>query len=210
MLMFYFVKAPYLLKKMYPQCVWEIKTDKKEIFLTFDDGPTPEVTWFVLDELKKYNAKATFFCIGQNVKDNPALYREILSQGHLTGNHTFDHVNGWRVPDAEFIENITSAKELIRSRLFRPPYGKITKFQLKIISGDKLRLKTIMWTVLSGDFDEKVSDEKCYRNVIRNARNGSIVVFHDSKKAFSRMRYALPKVLDYYSSKGFTFNTLPL
>lgn len=208
--MFYLTTAPYLLQKIYSECIWKINTDKKEIFLTFDDGPTPEVTWFVLGELAKFQARATFFCIGSQVKNYPALYKEIIAHGHRTGNHTYDHLNGWRVKDNEYIDNIQLAKDVINSRLFRPPYGKITKFQLKILEGDKFRMKTVMWTVLSGDFDTTVSNEKCYQNVVRNTREGSIVVFHDSEKAFTRLRYALPKTLDHFAAKGFQFNTLPL
>ncbi len=207
--MFYLVKAPYLLKKMYPACIWNFKTDKKEIYLTFDDGPTPEVTWFVLGELKKYNALSTFFCIGKNVKDNPSLYKEIITQGHRTGNHTFNHLNGWRTNDNIYIENISLAKEVIHARLFRPPYGKITNFQIKILQGQKFGMKIIMWSVLSGDFDQKLTGEKCYKNVVKNAGPGSIIVFHDSRNAYSRLRYALPRVLEYYSDLGYQFKTIP-
>ena len=207
--MFYLVKSPYLLKKMYPECVWNYKADKKEIYLTFDDGPTPEVTWFVLGELKKYNAMGTFFCIGKNVKDNPGLYREIIGQGHRTGNHTYNHLNGWRTKDEVYIENIALAKEVINSKIFRPPYGKITKFQMKMLEGERFRMKTIMWSVISGDFDQKLTAEKCYNNVVKNAKPGSIVVFHDSENAYTRLRYALPRVLNFYAEKGYDFKAIP-
>ncbi len=195
---------------MYPDCIWDIKTHEKIIYLTFDDGPHPEVTQFVLEELKKYNARATFFCIGKNVEEHFDVYKNIIDQGHAVGNHTYDHLNGWRVNDKEYLDNIFKAKKIIASNLFRPPYGKITKFQLKQLAGEKYKLKSIMWSVISGDFDEKVTGKECYLTVVRNAKEGSIVVFHDSMKAWDRLRYALPLVLKYYTEKGFKFKSIIL
>ena len=206
--MFYFVKTPWLLRKLYPQCIWEVKTTQKEIYLTFDDGPHPETTPFVLGELKKYNAKGTFFCVGKNVKKYFDTYRQLISDGHKPGNHTYNHLNGWKTTDKEYLEDILQAANLIDSNLFRPPYGKITQFQLKALQGKKLNLKTIMWNVLSGDFDEKITPENCYLNVTNNAGPGSIIIFHDSLKALPRLQYALPRVLEYFTEKGFQFKII--
>jgi len=207
--MFYLKKTPTLLKKIFPERIWKINTDEKILYLTFDDGPHPEATLFVLDELKKYNAKATFFCVGQNVKENFSVYQRIISEGHKPGNHTYSHLNGWKTDDKTYVEDIAKASKIIDSDLFRPPYGRITKFQIKTISGEKLHLKTIMWDVLSGDFDPSVNGENCYLNVINNAKPGSIVVFHDSLKSFATLQYSLPKLLGYYFNKGYKFDTLP-
>jgi len=178
------------------------------LYLTFDDGPNPDATTFVLQQLKKYNAKATFFCIGENVKEYFDIYKQVISDGHKPGNHTFNHLNGWRTDDKKYLEDIKEAANIIDSEFFRPPYGRITKFQLKALQGGKFKLKTIMWDILSGDFDVKVSPENCYLNVINNAKPGSIIVFHDSIKAFSRLEYALPRVLNFFSEKGFQFKIL--
>ena len=203
--MFYLVKTPWILKKLYPSCVWDIKTDDKKVYLTFDDGPQPGITEFVLDELKRYKAQATFFCIGKNVIEFPSIYQRILDEGHLVGNHTMNHLNGWKTSDKEYLENIASASDIIQSRLFRPPYGRITRFQLHQLSMNRFNLKTIMWSVLSGDFDETITSEQCYLNVIRNAKAGSIILFHDSQKASLKIKELLPKVLHYFTQNGFSF-----
>ncbi|HUZ61193.1 MAG TPA: polysaccharide deacetylase family protein [Hanamia sp.] len=207
--MFYLKKTPWILKKLYPGCTWNIKTDENTLYLTFDDGPHPQVTPFVLETLKKYNARATFFCLGKNVKENFSIYTRIISEGHKPGNHTYHHLNGWKIDDKKYLEDIEEAAKIIDSNLFRPPYGKITRFQLKAIAGEKLKLKPIMWDVLSGDFDTSVTVENCYLNVINNAKPGSIIVFHDSLKSFPVLQQVLPKVLEYYSNKGFLFKILP-
>ena len=206
--MFYLVKTPWLLKKLYPDCLWDIKTHEKVIYLTFDDGPHPVATTFVLEQLKKYNAKATFFCIGKNVEENFNEYTKIIEEGHAVGNHTYDHLNGWKTDDEIYLDNIFKAKKIIDSNLFRPPYGKISRFQLKQLKGDKYKLQTVMWSVLSGDFDKNISGEQCYVTVTRNAVEGSVIVFHDSEKAFQRLQYALPLVLQYFSEKGFEFKSI--
>lgn len=207
--MFYFVKTPWLIKKMYPGCQWQIEGTGKNLYLTFDDGPHPQATPFVLQELKKYDARATFFCIGKNVRDYFEIYRQILLASHKPGNHTFNHLNGWKTPDKKYLEDILQASKLIDSNLFRPPYGKITRFQLSALRGAGVNLKTIMWDVLSADFDETITPENCYLNVINNAAPGSIVTFHDSEKAFSRLEYALPRVLEYFTARGFQFKEIP-
>jgi peptidoglycan-N-acetylglucosamine deacetylase len=206
--MFYLVKTPLLIKKLYPECLWDVKTSENILYLTFDDGPTPDVTSYVLDELKKYNAKATFFCIGKNVKEHFDIYKRIIAEGHKPGNHTFSHFNGWKTDDRKYLDDIKQASNIIDSEFFRPPYGRITKFQLKALQGENFKLRTVMWNVLSGDFDVKISRENCYLNVIKNVKPGSIVVFHDSLKAFARLEYTLPRVLDFFSDKGFQFKIL--
>lgn len=206
--MFYLIKAPWLLQKLYSSCIWKIPTDEKILFLTFDDGPDPVATPFVLDQLENHQAKATFFCIGENVKKYPEIYQQILDRGHAVGNHTYNHLNGWKTKDEIYFQNILKASEVITSKLFRPPFGRITRFQLKMISGARLDLKTIMWHVISADFDTSISPDQCYLNVVNNAEKGSIVVFHDSQKAFPNMKGSLPKVLNYYKERGFRFESL--
>jgi peptidoglycan-N-acetylglucosamine deacetylase len=206
--MFYFVSTPWVIKRLYPKCTWEINTSEKVLYLTFDDGPHPLATPFVLEQLKQYKASATFFCIGKNVTENADLYKRIIDEGHRAGNHTFSHLNGWKTGDREYGDDVLKAKEIIESDLFRPPYGRITKFQSELLHGEKYSLKTIMWDVLSGDFDNAISGEDCYLNVINNAKGGSIVVFHDSEKAFERLKYALPRVLEYYAGKGYEFRAI--
>lgn len=206
--MFYLIKAPWFLQKFYGDCVWKIKTDEPVLYLTFDDGPHPKATPFVLDQLRKYGAKATFFCIGANVEKYPEVFQQIIQEGHSIGNHTYDHLNGWKTNDELYFRNVEKAQQVINSDLFRPPFGRITKFQQKIISGLRLKLKTIMWHVLSADFDDSLNADQCYLNVVNNAEKGSIVVFHDSQKAFSNMSGSLPRILSYYSEKGYTFQRL--
>ncbi len=206
--MFYFIKTPWLLQKVYPECTWKINTTEKVLYLTFDDGPHPQATHFVLEQLRQYNAKATFFCIGKNVQAHFDVYKQLLQDGHKPGNHTFSHLNGWKVKDEKYLDDIYAARKIIDSSLFRPPYGRITKFQLKQLSGIKYNLKPIMWDVLSGDFDEMISNESCCMNVIKNAGPGSVVVFHDSVKCLKKLEYALPKVLDHFNNKGYCFKAL--
>ncbi|MCW3093161.1 MAG: polysaccharide deacetylase family protein [Ferruginibacter sp.] len=206
--MFYFVKTPWWLRKIYSSCVWRFPGKEKVIYLTFDDGPHPNVTPFVLNTLKLYNAKATFFCIGKNVLAQPLIYKRILLEGHAVGNHTFNHLNGWKTVADDYINNVREAEKCIDSPLFRPPYGRITKSQLKLLSMGHRRLTSIMWTVLSGDFDVTLAREKCLKNVLTKTGNGSIVVFHDSEKAFERMTFALPKMLEHFTGKGYRFEAI--
>ena len=207
--MFYLVKTPWWLTKIYPGCTWQMPRGDKKIYLSFDDGPHPVATSFVLEELKKYNAKATFFCIGKNVLEYPFIYEQIIDEGHQVANHTYNHLNGWKTNDEEYINNVMAAKKLIDSNLFRPPYGKATRFQLKLLT-ERYGLNAIMWTVLSGDFDTKLSNERCLQNVLKKTTDGSIVVFHDSEKAYQRMQYALPGMLKYFSERGYQFSTIKI
>jgi peptidoglycan-N-acetylglucosamine deacetylase len=205
---FYTIKTPWVLKTIYPGCTWRGDKNRKVIYLTFDDGPHPEVTPFVLEQLSAFNARATFFCIGKNVVNYPDIYRRVISEGHTIGNHTHDHLNGWKETDQRYFENILLASKHIDSKLFRPPYGRISGFQVRHLKADPLKYKIIMWDVLSGDFDTALTPDQCNFNVTRNARNGSIVVFHDSEKAYPRLKIALPGCLRYFSEKGYKFETI--
>lgn len=193
---------------LYRQCTWSMPANEKKIYLSFDDGPHPEITPFVLDELKKYKAKATFFCIGKNVVAYPEVYKRIIEEGHAVGNHSFNHLNGWKSKDDAYLDDIAEAKKYIDSNLYRPPYGRITRFQLSQMPHPRFRLKPVMWTVLSGDFDRSITPEKCLRNVIRKSTPGAIIVFHDSEKANTRMRYALTGVLKKFSEQGYGFEKI--
>ncbi len=179
--------------------------EKREVYLTFDDGPIPEVTEFVLDTLKQYEAKGTFFCLGKNVAAHPGLYKRILNEGHAVGNHTHNHLNGWKVPSDEYLEDVRLAEAHIQSPLFRPPYGRIRNAQADAI-GKKYRV--VMWDVLSYDFNKEISPERCLKNVTENTRNGSIVVFHDSVKAWQNLNYTLPRCLDYFKTSGMSFGLI--
>jgi peptidoglycan/xylan/chitin deacetylase (PgdA/CDA1 family) len=181
---------------------------EKVMYLTFDDGPHATVTPFVLQQLQQYNAKATFFCIGKNVVEQPTIYQQILNDGHSIGNHTHNHLNGWKTNDASYLKNIELAAQHIQSNLFRPPYGRIKKSQAKQLMLRNANMKIVMWDVLSGDFDTQLSPQKCLDNVLKNVTQGSIVVFHDSEKAFERLQYALPKTLEHFSNLGYTFKAL--
>ena len=200
------VSPPSFLRKIYSSLTWHIPVTDKKVFLTFDDGPIPEVTPFVIDILKKHNALATFFCIGKNVETNPDLYNRIISEGHTTGNHTHTHINGWRTKRDVYIESVKLCAQKVKSNLFRPPYGKISRKQIKAIAP---HYKIIMWDVLSYDFDKKVTQEKCLQNVLENVRPGSVIVFHDSIKAFNNMSYALPIVLEKLTLLGYSFDAIP-
>lgn len=211
------VKTPSLAKKMFPNYIWDMPThDDKVIYLTFDDGPTPDITEWTLKVLASYNAKATFFCIGNNIKKHPDIFQETISQGHVIGNHTYNHLKGWKTKLEDYLKEVEETKQLIdaycpktmvtASDLFRPPYGQIKPSQGKKLMS--MGYQIIMWSVLSFDWDKNVTPETCFENVKENATNGSIIVFHDSVKASKNMMYALPKVLDYYSKQGYKFNPL--
>lgn len=206
----YFVKTPWWLKKIYPDRLWNIATKEKIIYLTFDDGPHPAATPFVLDELKKHNAKATFFCIGKNVVAYPDIYQRIINEGHCTGNHTYHHINGWKTNDDVYLNDIAEADKYINSGLFRPPYGRIRFSQAKQIRNTMKNesAKIVMWDVLSGDFDASITKEKCLKHVVSKTVSGSIIVFHDSLKAFPRLEYALPAVLKFFAEKGYDFRAI--
>lgn len=208
--MMYFIKTPFWLRWLYKDFVWHKSRKEKVVYLTFDDGPHETATPFVLQQLKQYNAKATFFCLGKNVEKHPTIYHSILEQEHTVGNHTYHHLNGWKNTTENYLADINKAATIISSKLFRPPYGRIKKSQAKKIFADvnTKHYNIIMWDVLSGDFDNSISKEKCLQNVINHSANGSIIVFHDSEKAFAKMQFVLPKVLEYFSENGFIFKAL--
>lgn len=197
---------------MFPNYVWDIPTQTKDLFLTFDDGPTPEITEWTLDILKEYHAKATFFCIGANIEKYPDIFQKIIAEGHTIGNHTQHHVKGWKTKSKAYLDEVLETEKQIRtyqsqrSHLFRPPYGQIKPKQGKQLID--LDYKIIMWDVLSFDWQKEISKEECYTNVISKSKKGSIIVFHDSVKASKNMMYALPKVLEYFSEGGFRFKAL--
>lgn len=208
-------RTPFFLPWLYPNLVWRIRTERKELFLTLDDGPVPGPTEFALDVLRKYRARATFFCIGDNVQKHPDVFKRILQEGHAVGNHTFNHLNGWQTPKAEYVENTTLCDAVMDEHqtgnktkkvvLFRPPYGRITRAQIKALSAYNI----IMWDVLSFDYTESISAEACLKNSIKATRPGSVIVFHDSLKAEKNMRYALPRFIEHFTEKGYSFNIIP-
>ena len=212
------IKTPVLAKIIFSSYIWEIPSESKTLYLTFDDGPTPEITNWTLDILDKYKAIATFFCIGKNVSQHPEIFKNIQDKGHKIGNHTHNHIKGWRTSTKNYIANIKEAQKVIdlqqnktdsRSQiLFRPPYGQIRPKQGKALT--ELGYKVIMWNVLAFDWDKDVTKEKCLENVISNAKEGSVIVFHDSVKAEKNMRYTLPKVLELFSKKGYTFKSIEI
>ncbi len=264
--MLFLTKTPYLLKKFYPKAlIWHKTRAKKVIYLTFDDGPIPIVTPWVIKTLKNFNAKATFFCIGDNIIKHPEIFEQLKTDGHAIGNHTFNHLKGWKTDDETYIANVLKCQELTQTNLFRPPYGRIKKSQIALLKSQNISikyqdafetkeqrtknqddlhssstlnlkpqiavgfeakeqsvkikedlqvslltthyslLKIIMWDVLSGDFDPSLSREKCLRNVLKYTENGSIVVFHDSLKAWDKLEYILPKALEIWRDDGFEF-----
>jgi peptidoglycan-N-acetylglucosamine deacetylase len=201
----YLVRPTYLLKSVFPSLIWRKDPSLKKLYLTFDDGPVPEITAWVLDLLKKENINATFFCVGDNVQKNPEIYQRIQNEGHVVGNHTYNHMNGWDFPTKEYLENIEKCAELVNSSLFRPPYGKLKPSQVSNLIS---QYSIIMWDVLSGDYDKNTSPEKCLKNVKDHFRNGSIIVFHDSQKAKRNLMYALPLFIRYAKTEGFEFDIL--
>lgn len=198
----YLPKMPKFVPWLYPKRIWAFSRSEPNVYLTFDDGPIPEVTPWVLEQLKAYNAKATFFCIGENILKNPDIFSNIKKEGHEIGNHTYHHLKGTQIETEAYLEDIKKVEQLIGYRpwLFRPPYGKITKAQAQRIHA--LKYQIVMWDVLSYDWDKTISEEKCLENILSNIQPGSIVVFHDSLKAERNMRYALPKVLEFIDKKG--------
>lgn len=202
----YSIQTPSIVKKLFSSYTWRFSSVQKNIYLTFDDGPTPEVTDFVLAELKKFNAKATFFCIGKNVKSHNEIYEKILKDGHTTGNHTFNHINGFKASTSEYLQNVQHAAAHIQSNLFRPPYGKLKNSQGRSLL--KEGYKIIMWDVLSGDWDKSITPERSLSYILKNTRAGSIIVMHDSLKAKEKVFYSLPKVLAHFTKRGFKFKAI--
>lgn len=205
----YFIKTHRLVKLLFRSYTWNFSRREHAVYLTFDDGPTPGITPWVLEQLRQFNAKATFFCVGEQVAKFPALYQQVMAEGHTVGNHSHTHPNGWHMQVAAYVADVAQAAAIIHSPLFRPPYGRIKKAQAQGVK--KLlgaRAKIIMWDVLSCDFDPQFSKEHCLQNVITNVEAGSIIVFHDSEKAAPNMQYALPKVLQHLAEKKFAFKAI--
>lgn len=201
-------RTPFFLPWIYPSLTWRIPTTSKEIFLTFDDGPVPGPTEFVLDTLRQNNCKATFFSIGDNVKKHPAVFQRIQNEGHTIGNHTFNHLKGWSYGDDEYLTNIQKCDEALgfKASIFRPPYGRIKNSQIKKLESYKI----IMWDVLTSDYAKSMSPERCLQGSIAATRPGSIVVFHDSLKAERNMTYAFPRYIEHFLNQGFIFKSIPL
>ncbi len=204
----YLVKTPWLLKKLYPRLIWNRSRKNQCIYVTFDDGPIPIVTPFVLNILKQYNAKATFFCIGDNVNKHPEVFEQVKNAGHAIGNHTWNHLKGWKTDNKTYLDNFLKADGVLHADLFRPPYGRIRKSQIRLLKKTNPRLQIIMWDVLSGDFDINLKPEICLQNVLKHTENGSIIVFHDSLKAYDRLEYVLPRALKEWSTRGYSFCSL--
>ena len=198
-------KTPPFLARVFRSLTWELPAEDKTVYLTFDDGPTPEVTEWVLEQLDAYGAKATFFCLGCNVKKHPDIFKKIQAAGHGVGNHSWSHLKGFRSSASSYTKDVNRASELIDSKLFRPPYGRILPGQVRRL---RERYRIIMWSVLSVDYDRKVSGRQVVRNVLENVRPGSIIVFHDSVKASKNLYHALPEVMEQMTSEGYTFRAI--
>ncbi len=210
---FYWVKTRWFIKKFFGGFIWNVARRKKTVYLTFDDGPIPEVTPWVLDILKKHDIKATFFCIGNNIDKHPEVFKQVVAAGHAIGNHTYNHLNGWNTENAVYEKNTQQCTDVIKqhkpegTRLFRPPYGKMSRKQASALRHKGYKL--IMWDVLSADFDRSITPEQCLNNVINNTENGSIIIFHDSLKAQENMQYALPRAIEYLKKEKYRFGLLP-
>lgn len=201
----YLIRTPRFLQNLFPNFTWHIPTQDKTIYLTFDDGPIPEVTPWVLEQLAQYNAKGTFFCVGDNVKKHPHIFEQVMADGHSVGNHTFNHLDGWQTDNIAYFHNIRHCANLVDSKLFRPPYGRLKPKQAQFL---QRHYRIVMWDVLSGDFDQNISREKCLENILSSTRNGSIIVLHDSVKAQERLEYVLPRTLDHFSKLGYQFSAI--
>ncbi len=197
-------QTPAFIHRLFPELLWNVPVTDNIIYLTFDDGPHPDITPKVLNILSQYDAKACFFCVGNNVKKYPETYRAIKTEGHLTGNHTYHHINGWRTPDDVYFQDVDACQKMVHSGFFRPPYGKILPSQMRRL---KKQYQLVMWSVVTYDYDANLSEEECLQIALSKTTRGSIVVFHDSLKAEKNMLYVLPRFLEYFSKRGFRFET---
>lgn len=193
-------QPPLIIEKLFSRVFWRIPQEQKTVYLTFDDGPVPIYTPWVLDVLDTYKVPATFFCVGENAQTYPDIFSEIQKRGHAIGSHTYNHLNGWKTANALYFENVCKAAQVVESKLFRPPYGKITLKQARVLSE---KLTIIMWDVLSKDYDQTIDGETCFDNIKNYVSNGSIIVFHDSPKAFKNLEYALPKTIEWLQNEGY-------
>lgn len=201
----YLVKTPQIIQNLFPNFTWRIPAKEKVIYLTFDDGPIPSVTPWVLEQLAAYKAHATFFCVGDNISKYPEIFHQVTRAGHSVGNHTNNHLNGWATDNIPYFHNVRHGANKVKTVLFRPPYGRLRPKQVQFL---QRHYRIVMWDILSGDFDPTISEEQCLKNVTQNARPGSIIVFHDSLKAKEKLQYVLPKVLEYFHAKGYRFDKL--
>lgn len=201
----FLAKTPSIIRLLMPQYRWKGPAQNRKIYLTFDDGPVPDVTPQVLELLRKYSAKATFFCVGDNVRKHPDILKQVTADGHAVGNHTFHHLNGWKTPDKEYLEDVELCRAVLPSRLFRPPYGRVRRSQAAAL---RQHYNIVMWDILSGDYSPDISPEQCLSNITANAGPGSIIVMHDSLKARRNLLFALPRVLEFYTSAGFSFEVI--
>ncbi|MBQ7941229.1 MAG: polysaccharide deacetylase family protein [Muribaculaceae bacterium] len=201
-----FIEQPPLFYRiLFPECVWRLHKKRKCVYLTFDDGPIPEVTPWVLDTLDRYGVKATFFCVGDNVKRNPGLFEEIKRRGHSVGNHTMNHLQGMKVTARRYLRNVAEANMLIKSPLFRPPHGLLKWAQSNVL---REHFTIVMYDVVSRDYSRKLTGEQVLKNIKRYVRKGSIIVFHDSLKAEKNMKYALPKAIEWLMEKGYSIERI--
>ncbi|MFO8053880.1 MAG: polysaccharide deacetylase family protein [Bacteroidales bacterium] len=202
----YLIKTPDILSTISKKnLTWRVRTQEPQLYLTFDDGPAPGITDEISNILLEKNVKATFFCIGQNIDKHPDIFENILAKGHTIGNHTYNHLNGWKTNNEHYYININAFHDIYPTKLFRPPYGKIKLSQIRKLSKD---YRIILWSLLSGDFDPKITPEKCCNNVINNLHNGAVIVFHDNVKAMKNVLYCLPKIIDHAHKQGYHFKTL--
>ena len=205
-----YYKTPSTLQRVFSSFVWKIPQEKPTIYLTFDDGPIPELTPWVVEMLREYKAKATFFCVGDNIQKHSAIFRNLVQEGHSIGNHTYSHLNAWKTDKKIYLQDIQKCqyeieKREVKTRFFRPPYGKLNFYLRKEVEKNH---QIVLWDVLSYDFDEQVSRETCLKNTLQNCENGSIIVFHDNIKATRNLIYTLPRLIEHFSEKGFTFDKL--
>lgn len=201
----YLIKTPKFIQELFPNFTWRIPTQEKVLYLTFDDGPVPEVTPWVLSQLAAYNAKATFFCVGDNIRKHPDIFAQVKAAGHAVGNHTFHHLDGWTTDNMKYFHDVRHCAQVVDSALFRPPYGRLKPKQAQFL---QRHYRIVMWDVLSADFDQSITPEQSLQNVIGHAKPGSIVVLHDSLKAHKNLSYVLPRVLEHYAALGYEFKCL--
>jgi peptidoglycan/xylan/chitin deacetylase (PgdA/CDA1 family) len=199
------LSPPRFFTNLFPNVVWRMPSDNNKVYLTFDDGPTKNVTPWVLDKLKEYDAKATFFCLGKKVEMHPDIYQRILDEGHSVGNHSYSHLKGWETRTGQYVQDVDLAADLIKSDLFRPPYGRIKAVQFRVL---KERYRVILWDVLSMDYSRWVTPKRCANIVLNNLHPGAIVVFHDSKKAEKNMKFGLEKLLEEVKNRGLQFGLI--
>lgn len=206
----YFVRTPHIIKKLFSQIIWDLPNKENNVYLTFDDGPHPEITLWVLVQLKKYNAKATFFCLGENAEKYPEIVQQVLNEGHAIGNHSYSHLNGWKTDNKIYLEDVEKCTKLLMRNsnngfYFRPPYGKIKNTQIK-----NIKSQIINWTLMPGDFDQTITSQKCYSNLTKKIKSGDIICLHDNEKSWKHLQYCLPKFLEFCKEKNILLTTITL